>query len=247
MDMNSGITEAEKIVSTAIFSGFVSFLLYWMAIHSKKIRYTISQNGGSDSLKMNWFLFSKLIGFILFISIPLFSFIVGNQDMGLNLLLDSLYWKSQPFHFGMVLFAIALPMVVVLSYFSGKNEKLQEKYPEVKLENWNVPQAIKFGLGWSFYLLGYEILFRGVLFLIPAIFLGFPIALMINLALYSISHIPKGLDEALVAVPVGVLFCILSYKTESIWLAFFLHLAMSISGNYFAWKHNNYFLNKVKL
>lgn len=246
MEINYEISVAEKIVSIAIFSGFVSFLLYWIAIHSKKIKQWVSQNEGSDSLKMNWFLFSKWVGFVLFVSIPLFSFILGNQEMGLTLLLDSFYWKNQPFHFGMLLFVVALPTVLVLSYFSGKNVKLQEKYPEVKLEKWNVTQGIKFVMGWSFYLLGYEILFRGVLFLIPAIFLGFPIALMLNLALYSISHIPKGMDEALVAVPVGVLLCILTYKTESIWLAFFLHLAMSISGNYFAWKHKANFLNRIK-
>ena len=97
---------------------------------------------------------------------------------------------------------------------------------------------IKNALGWAAYLFGYEILFRGILlFPLVAEFGVWP-AIAVNIALYSSTHIPKGLDETIGAIPLGIVLCVLTLLTGTIWIAFFVHLAMALTNSFTALKHH---------
>jgi len=81
-------------------------------------------------------------------------------------------------------------------------------------------------------------LFRGVL-LVPLVEpLGVWAAIAINIALYSATHIPKGLDETIGAIPLGFTLCLLTLASGTIWIAFFVHLAMAWTNSLTALKYS---------
>ena len=93
-------------------------------------------------------------------------------------------------------------------------------------------------LGWFLYLFGYEFLFRGVL-LIPVVkALGVWPAIAINVAIYSATHIPKGLDETVGAIPLGLALCLLTLATGTIWIAFLVHVTMAWTNTLTSLKFN---------
>jgi membrane protease YdiL (CAAX protease family) len=80
---------------------------------------------------------------------------------------------------------------------------------------------------WAFYLLGYELFFRGILLFPLVAKIGLWPAIAVNIGLYSATHIPKGLNEAVGAIPLSVVLCLLSVSTGTIWIAFLVHVAMA--------------------
>jgi membrane protease YdiL (CAAX protease family) len=86
------------------------------------------------------------------------------------------------------------------------------------------------------YLAAYEWLFRGVL--LPACLdggLSVSSAIIINTALYSLVHVPKGRTEVWAAIPFGVAVCWLTIETQSIWSALLLHVALALTNEWSSW------------
>jgi membrane protease YdiL (CAAX protease family) len=80
----------------------------------------------------------------------------------------------------------------------------------------------------------YEILFRGILLFGTLPLLGAPAAILLNMSLYSLTHIPKGLKETLGALPVGFLFCAITLYTGTIWIALLVHGMLAVANDLFA-------------
>jgi membrane protease YdiL (CAAX protease family) len=68
--------------------------------------------------------------------------------------------------------------------------------------------------------------------------LGVVAAIAINVMMYAISHVPKGLSETLGAIPLGLVLCILTLKSGTIWIAFFVHIALSFTNSLTALAHH---------
>ena len=129
-------------------------------------------------------------------------------------------------------------LVIPLAYFSAKNPKNLVNYPQIRTKEWTKKTLFINLLGWALYLFGYEFLFRGTL-LIPLVEpLGIWTAIAINIALYSATHIPKGLDETLGAIPLGLVLCLLTVASGTIWIAFIVHVAMAWTNSLTALKFN---------
>ena len=65
---------------------------------------------------------------------------------------------------------------------------------------------------------------------------GMWIAIAINTAMYSATHIPKGLDETIGAIPLGIVLCLLTIASGTIWIAFLVHVAMAWTNSLTAFK-----------
>ena len=63
-------------------------------------------------------------------------------------------------------------------------------------------------------------------------------AIAINIALYSATHIPKGLEETIGAIPLGLVLCILTLSTGTIWIAFLVHVVMAWTNTLTSLKFN---------
>ena len=111
-------------------------------------------------------------------------------------------------------------------------------YPQIRAGEWDLKMVIGNLSAWAFYLLGYEFLFRGLLLFPLVAEIGLWPAIAINIGLYSATHIPKGLSETIGAIPLSIVLCLLSVQTGTIWIAFFVHLAIAWTNTSVALKHN---------
>jgi membrane protease YdiL (CAAX protease family) len=227
-------SEADAYFGIVLLVCCIAFMLYWFLSISSKIKATYFMGKNAEMVDYHFVVFTKIFGGFVMAILPLTAIYFCMYDVAMSLVVGEWHWKETMTW----ILAMGIPLMIA-SYFSGKNPNVQMKYPEVKLKFWDKERGLKYAFSWMVYLVGYEIMFRGVLFLIPAYYFGFWLALGLNLALYSISHVPKGADEAVVALPIGFLLCLATWQTEGIYAACVIHILMAWSGNYFAWFHQN--------
>ncbi len=219
-----------------IIMATIGFSTYWFIAHSQKIRNRFFENKDISQASIHHVLFTKYAGFVFMGIIPLVvSLFVLPQynlaDYGLTIIpettLTSLAW------------IVGLAVIIIpVASISARNPKNFVNYPQIRAKEWNTSLKVKNAMGWAAYLFGYEILFRGILlFPLVAQFGVWP-AVAINVALYSSTHIPKGLDETVGAIPLGIVLSLLTLLTGTIWIAFLVHLTMALTNSFTSLKFN---------
>ncbi len=121
--------------------------------------------------------------------------------------------------------------------FAGRPENLKN-YPQLRISRWTTGLVFFNSLSWVFYLAGYEIILRGFLLFPSLQSLPLAIAILLNLILYSLAHLPKGPKETLGSIPFGLLLCILTAITGNIWNAFVIHATLAVSNDFYSIKAN---------
>ena len=87
---------------------------------------------------------------------------------------------------------------------------------------------------WSYFpvrivfLLAYEFYFRGILFFYLLQSYNLIFAIVGVVLLYVLIHVFDTKKEMIGAIPFGIILCLFSYFTNSIWMAFILHIALSM-------------------
>jgi len=161
----------------------------------------------------------------------------------LGLIPGILFWLISDFQLSSV--GVALPAgkylwlkwLIPLAIFFGIYFFRPEKgvttafYPQVRKTNWDFKRFLINTSSWIVYLAAYEFAFRGWLFFTCLDAFGYLPAVMINCAIYSISHIPKGFGEAFGAFFMGILFCIIAKQTGSFLIPFVLHLVLAVGND----------------
>jgi membrane protease YdiL (CAAX protease family) len=219
-----------------IILALVFFIIYWFISQSSKITKYYYTKYSFDDASYKHIFFTKIAGFILMGVIPViiclcFLDSISLADYGLTIISETTLF-SIVWIFGLMI------IVVPITYISAKKPKNWVNYPQVRSKIWNKKMLYMEAIGWFLYLFGYEFLFRGVL-LIPLINpIGVWPAIAVNIALYSATHIPKGLDETVGAIPLGLVLCILTLMSGTIWIAFFVHVAMAWTNTFTALKYN---------
>jgi len=94
------------------------------------------------------------------------------------------------------------------------------------------------------FLLCYEFFFRGVLFFTILEWNGLSTAIITTTVLYMLIHIFDTKEEVFGALPFGIILCLFSYFTNSIWAAFIIHI--TLSGVYEVSVFNHLTLNSRK-
>jgi len=125
-------------------------------------------------------------------------------------------------------------LILIINYFNTQNPKNLAFYPMIRSKEWSRKLLLHNALSWMGYLLGYELMFRGLLLFGLVPLLGIWPAIAVNAALYAYAHIPKNLGETLGAIPLGVIFCLLTLHTGTIWIALFVHIIMALSNSFFS-------------
>lgn len=213
----------------------VFFILYWFTAQSEKVKTYFYNKYEFDKAAYKHIVFTKYFGFVsMGVSPVLLCFIFLDlpfESYGLTFISQttvySLFW------------IIALSVLVIpMAFISARKEENLVNYPQIRSKIWTNKMAIGNALGWFFYLFGYEFLFRGVL-LIPLVeSIGMWPAIAINVAMYSATHIPKGLTETIGAIPLGLVLCLLTLGSGTIWIAFLVHVAMAWTNSFTALKYN---------
>lgn len=235
--MKYDITWSDKDISTffTIVASTAFFAAYWFIFASEKIKAKYySKFPTNDEGTIRHVLFTKYAGFVLMGVVPaiVFSIVIPKfslADYGLTFHsetnLTTLWWT-------LGLGAVIIPM----NYFAARRPKTFGMYPQIRAKFWDKPLIFKYSLSWCAYLFGYELLFRGFLFIPLVDTLGVWPAIAVNIALYVATHIPKGLDETIGAAPLGLVLCLITLQTQTIWVAFVVHVFLALSNSLFALK-----------
>ncbi len=219
----------EKILiyQKALFSILIAssaYILYYFISQSNRLKKKFIHHFGEKKTKIYWVLLQRGAGILLYGIIPasaaLGAFSKGTFTYGLSLanLTESLCWAA-------ALSAFIIP----ISFGSAKKSSLQHKYPQIKTHEWNIGLILMSTFSWALYLFAYELLLRGILFFSCLEAFGLWAASAINVIIYALFHLHKEHKEMVGSVLLGLVFCMITYKTKAIWAAFIIHFILAIS------------------
>jgi len=228
--------DGDIITFLPIFLTLICFSIYWFIAQSEKIKSVYYDKYDFDKASANHILFTKIIGFILMGVVPSIVFFILIPDFKLSNY--GLTFVNETALFSLVSLVALLIIVIPVVSFNARKPSNFIIYPQIKTKVWDRKLFIYNGIGWTIYLFGYEFLFRGILlFSLIGPFGVWP-AIAINVALYSATHIPKSMNETISAVPFGIVLCLVTIASGSIWVAFIVHIAMAWTNTYIALKYN---------
>lgn len=215
----------------------LTFLSYWFTIKSTWFENLCNRMKKEDTTNYLQISMSRILGFIILGILPVLIILLFTNyklvDLGLlidkNTIQCSLIWT------------IALSsIIVVLNFLNSRSTIHLKQYPQVRMKYWTYRRIGLNMSTWMIYLIGYEVLFRGIL-LFPLYYVyGMWPAVTIGTIIYSLIHIPKGKTEAIGAIPLGIILGLLTLHYGHIYIALVAHIVMAISNFLFSlMKHPN--------
>ena len=230
------IQSEDTILIASIALVTFGYLSYWYISYSPRILERIRDNSEKTPFSLKKILFQRLTGILFlgiipgFIVLKFLPFNLNSLGVSFNVDIKTFIW------------IISLSSIVIsLSYFSRNNPENLKIYPQIRIPDWNFELIILNAVSWAGFLLAYEFLFRGILLFTLLNTLGVWAAIAINASLYALVHFPKGPRETFGAIPLGIVLCITTLSTGTIWTAFLVHLVMALSNDYFSIRsHRNH-------
>ncbi len=223
-------------VFLAIAMTIVFYSIYWFVASSEKLKHAVYRRYESLRANVIHVVVKRAAGFFLLGVLPviLSVLLIDNYTLA-----DAGIWLNRATTGFTVLSIIVLSLLVIpIVFFSARKPAIYSIYPEIRTSRWSGGLLIAETATWALYLLGYEALFRGVLLLGLAQSLGPVAATVINVILYSGAHLPKGKTETLAAIPFGIILCILTLHSGTIWIAFVVHLVNALTTTFTAIRFN---------
>ena len=220
--------------SSPLFIGIIGYLLYFYLLKNAKFKQQVFAKFLVTKPSFYWIQLSRLIAFVCMAILPLvYIYIFDVYFWEIDFI-----WTNIDTKYTLILATILIPLGAI----NAKGKEHLAMYPQVRMVKWNLIEYTTNLLSWGLYLLGYEFLFRGILFLGLLPFVGLYTAVFINTILYAGAHLYKGKKETLGSIPLGVILCLITAQTETIWTAFAVHWIMA--SNNFVW--SNYYTSKTQ-
>lgn len=219
----------------------VGFAIYYLIINSNRIGKYFLGRWGDDVGQIYLIHFQRLLGIILFGIIPvsLYIYVFDKQLSNIGL--------SGSFNTTTLFYTVSIGAILILiNAFVTRQDECQKNYPQIRTKKWTIRLIIMSALGWAGYIFTYELLFRGILLSESIFVVGIPVAIVINILLYAMAHIPKGFSETVGSVFFGIVLCLITIHTGTIWAAFLTHLILALSNEWFAICHNKDVILKVR-
>jgi hypothetical protein len=239
---------ANTIILLPILLAVVFYSLYWVTVSSEWMKSWFIRNFEAETANILFVLSKRTTGFMLLGVVPLVLYIMINQDFSLA---DAGLGLNPEKGLFTIISIILLSMIIIpVISRSARKPEIMAVYPEIRAERWTNRMMLAETGSWALYLLGYETLFRGVLLFPLADSLGPVTAIVINTILYSAAHLPKGKTETIAAIPFGIVLCILTLHSGTIWIAFIAHLVNALTMTFTAVRFNPeilYFRNEEKV
>jgi membrane protease YdiL (CAAX protease family) len=226
--------------AVAVLLTTLSFLLYHFVSSSEKTGQFFKKRAGNEQGQVQWVLFNRLLGAVVF-SIPAIYFtLFANIPASLLGLV---------FKFNLTVYLILLALAVLpvlINKFTANKPANLSMYPQIRASIWPKSLVFASAISWVTYLLGYEILFRGVLFFLCLQEMSLVSAIAINISLYALVHLPKGFNESVGSIFMGIILCLLTYYSGSFWPAFILHCVLALSNEWYSLKYQPYMIIESK-
>jgi membrane protease YdiL (CAAX protease family) len=129
-------------------------------------------------------------------------------------------------------------LAVLVNGLRKRTTKDVQTYPHMRVAHWTTWITIINALSWMLYLLPYEYVFRGTLLNAALSSMEMWTAFVFNGAMYALAHAPQGPRETIVSFPFGILLSFISMTTGNFWSAYFIHVTLALSNDYFAIRYN---------
>lgn len=214
------IFENNLAFSIAVFFSTIGFVIYHFFNEGQRERLI------KGSVKQ--VIVQRLSGVFLFGILPAVLLIILNSGGEISTAIGSVRSSM------LIPFAILSFILIAVNFFNAKSKVNLSMYPQIRIEQWNFTLLILSALSWIAYLFAYEFLFRGILLYSSINLVGLWPAIIINIGIYSLVHVPKGIKEALWSIVLGIIMCLLVVRTGSFWIAFFIHLVLALSNEWFS-------------
>ncbi|MEY3367293.1 MAG: hypothetical protein RI973_448 [Bacteroidota bacterium] len=128
-------------------------------------------------------------------------------------------------------------LTLIFNWFVTQTPANLAVYPMIRRPApWSMGLVLKSALSWTAYLLAYEFVFRGFLLFTTARELGVATAIVINISLYVLAHIHKGLVESLGSILMGFLLCHICLEAGNIWPAVIVHVILGLGNEWLSLK-----------
>ena len=210
------------------FSFAVYFIISYASkiIKIKNLETALSKKNGLMLINVKHLIGIILFGIIFYLITPQYrSLLVIQEFPGLILLL---------------LFLATVFTSALLASHSAKDKNISQTEPiQITINNKSLYFIIRI-----VFLFSYEFFFRGVLFFSLLELNGLFIAITITTLLYVLIHIFDTKKEIIGAIPFGIILCLFSYYSHSIWMAFIIHITLSVVYEFSIFKRA---AHKVKL
>jgi membrane protease YdiL (CAAX protease family) len=207
----------------------LSFLIYHLITTSNQINRRLEQKFRIEDVSIRKIMLHRLSGAILYGLIPLLVILLVFRmpviDFGSNTdhLAKSLIWWLP-----------AAVLVVIINYYTVRNKNHLAQYPQIRVKQWNSGLVTLSAVSWITYLAGYEFMFRGFLLFSCFESFGYWPAIIINISLYSLVHLPKGPTETIASVFFGFILSCLTIELGSFWFALMIHITLALSNEWFS-------------
>jgi len=212
----------------------LAFVLYWFISHSEAVRSRMEERYGQERTRIRFVLFQKYSGALLLGVVPALAmfWLVRARPSDYGVRFDPETWGTS------LAWMLGLGgLLIPVGFFASRREEAWNRYPQIRTPVWTPGLLVQNAAAWAAYLLAYEYLFRGMLLFECARSVGAWPAIAVSTALYSVAHVPKGLGETIGAIPFGVLLCVLTLTTGTLWVAFAAHFFLALSNDAFALYH----------
>ena len=211
----------------------LSFTIYWFISQDKRVEDWFFEKYDEPDVWVNWLVFKRLTGAFLMGVVPAILALLflpyTLSNYGINFQNVSLTFN----------WTIGITLFMLTANFFVSNRPINLSfYPQIRANNWNSKVVFLNCFSWISYLVAYEFLFRGILLLTCSKAFGFMPAVVINIAFYSLAHIPKGFVETIGAIPYGFLLCYVTATTGNLWFAFITHSVLALSTDFYSVHHN---------
>ena len=211
----------------------LSYLAYFCLSNSHYLFIIMTRHLEQDRKTYIWVLFQRSVGLLFLGLLPalitLFLLAVSLYDFGFSAGVTPT----------VLLWSLGLGFcVIIINYFAAGKPDNIEVSPQIRIKNWSFSIFIINAFSWTAYLLAYEFLFRGLLLFSLLEVVSYWPAILISTFVYSLVHYPKGYKQTVGAIPFGIVLCLLTIETGSIWIAFFVHVMLALSNDHFALRAN---------
>jgi membrane protease YdiL (CAAX protease family) len=196
------------LVGVSFSTYFILSLVYKkLGIHN--LNGAVARVHGLTLLNLKHLIGIVLFGFLFYFIVPDLRYLIYNIEFPrLQILLP---------------FLLVISILAYLSY--AANQKDEKKNREAS--HYNFYHALQYLFIRFTFLFFYEFFFRGVLFFSFLDSFGVLLAIVFSTMLYVIIHFFDSKKELIGTVPFGIVLCLFTYFTNSIWYAFLIHLTLS--------------------
>lgn len=162
LDVDLSFRYEDLRIVIPVIGTLISFVIYWFSWRSEKLsRWLIARNG-EDLGSVKLIVYTKILGGLCMALLPAGAYLIAFPDTRLA---EFGWMLSRETLVATVAWIIGLGLLIatVIGLNAGKPANLKH-YPQIRARKWTRSMVNANLLGWAVYLLGYEALFRGVLF-----------------------------------------------------------------------------------